>query len=240
MNNNGIRLQKWLALAGVASRRKVEEMILAGRVCVNGEVVATLGTKANPDTDAVTVDGKPAELDSQQKVYILLHKPTGVVTTVSDQFGRPTVMGLLPPDITTRLYPVGRLDYDTSGLLLLTNDGDWAQKLTHPKYEVDKTYVAVVEGAPSTESLKAFCRGLIIEGKKTAPCEVKIEDKINGRTKLRIHLREGRNRQVRKMCEAIGHKVVSLKRVSVGNINLGGLQRGKWRHLTPSEVCRSD
>ena len=234
-----IRLQKWLSMAGIASRRKAEEMILSGRVSVNGEIITELGAKANPAADVLAVDGKPAEI-AQEKVYIMLHKPEGVVTTVTDPFGRQTVMDYMPEG--TRLYPVGRLDANTSGLLLMTNDGEWAQKLTHPKHEIKKTYVAVVKGVPTVESLRTFRQGVIIDGKKTAPAQVRLEERLpikgakSQNAKLTITIYEGRNRQVRKMCEAIGHKVVSLKRVDVGGLELGNLAKGKWRNLTGKEV----
>ena len=226
-----IRLQKWLSQSGVASRRKAEELIQAGHVAVNGIVITELGARADTSRDKVTVKGKPCELIST-KIYIALHKPEGVVTTVSDQFNRPTVMGLIPAG--TPCYPVGRLDYDTSGLLILTNDGELAQRLTHPKYGAVKTYLATVKGIPSREALAAFRSGLMIDGQLTGPCEIEITKK-EPNAKLRIKLQEGRNRQVRKMCEAIGHPVINLKRVEVGPIKLGNLPRGEWRYLTSQE-----
>jgi len=235
-----MRLQKWLAQAGVASRRKAEEIIQAGRVCVNGKVITELGAKANPITDKVTVDGKLAELNRQEKIYIMLHKPEGVVTTVTDPFGRATVVDILPPEMT-RLYPVGRLDYDTSGLIFLTNDGNWTQKITHPKYEAKKTYIAMVKGVPSEQLLKKIREGLKIDNKITAPCEAVIDKNYQDQSQmsqLRIIIHEGRNRQVRKMCDAIGHPVVTLKRVAIGNVKLGDLKKGEWRYLTAQEVKR--
>ena len=234
-----LRLQKFLAMAGVASRRKSEELIAGGQVSVNGQVITLLGAKVSPSKDIVTINGKKVEI-VQQKQYIMLHKPEGVVTTVTDPFGRPTVMDFIPGDV--RLYPVGRLDADTSGLLLLTNDGDWAQKLMHPKNETQKVYTAIVNGVPSGESLRKFRKGIIIDGKKTAPALIKQEEILpikgtkNQTTRLRITIHEGRNRQVRKMCEAIGHKIVSLKRIEVGTLKLGTLQKGKWRNLSSKEV----
>jgi len=247
-----IRLQKWLSMSGACSRRKAEELITSGRVSVNGAVVTELGAKANTQTDLVELDGKAVEIEGRKR-YIMLHKPEGVVTTVTDPFGRTTVMDLVPKDV--RLYPVGRLDYDTTGLILMTNDGQWAQKLTHPKNEVTKTYIAVVRGVPTGESLRKLAKGVEIEiekaavtlpkgsgGKaplkvKTAPATVKLlgpqKDK---NAKLMITIREGRNRQVRKMCEAVGHKIINLKRVSIGKLELGDLPKGKWRELTAREV----
>jgi len=226
-----IRLQKWLSQSGIASRRKAEELIQAGHVAVNGITVTELGARADTSRDMVTVNGQICEPISA-KIYIALHKPEGVVTTVSDPFSRPTVMGLIPAG--TPCYPVGRLDYDTSGLLILTNDGVLTQQLTHPKHGVEKTYVATIKGMPTRESLAAFRKGLMIEGQRTAPCEIEIIKKAPN-AKVRIKLQEGRNRQVRKMCEAIGHLVLSLKRVEVGPIKLGNLPRGEWRYLTAAE-----
>ena len=226
-----IRLQKWLSQAGVASRRKAEELIQAGEVAVNGIIITELGARANPATDAVTVKGRPCELITV-KIYIALHKPEGVMTTVSDPFGRKTVMELIPAG--TPCYPVGRLDYETSGLLILTNDGELAQRLTHPKHGVTKTYLATVKGIPTRESLAAFRRGLMIDGQLTSPSEIEIIKKAPN-AKLRVRLQEGRNRQVRKMCETIGHPVLALKRVEMGPVKLGELPQGQWRHLTGAE-----
>lgn len=228
-----IRIQKILANAGVASRRKAEKIITAGRVCVNG-AVAKLGEKA-ADTDEITVDGVPLNRVSQEKLYIMLHKPEGVVTTVSDQFGRATVMDYVPA--YTRVFPVGRLDYDTSGLLLLTNDGDWANNLTHPKHEIKKTYLAKVRGKPTEAKLQTVRTGIEIDGRLTAPAKIAIikkRDKLNTTVQITIH--EGRNRQVRKMCEAIGNPVITLQRIAIGKVKLRNLPVGKWRHLTESEL----
>ena len=234
-----IRLQKWLSQSGIASRRKAEELLLAGAVAVNGEIVTELGAKADTRCDKVTVNGQPCELISA-KIYIALHKPEGVISTVTDPHSRRTVMDLVPAGIPC--YPVGRLDYDTSGLILLTNDGELTQRLTHPKHGVAKTYIATVKGIPTREALASFRGGLMIEGQQTARCEVEIVPQPQGKrakkeptARLRIKLFEGRNRQVRKMCEAIGHEVVALKRVEVGPVKLGSLERGAWRHLTPPE-----
>ena len=239
-----LRLQKYLATAGVASRRKAEEMILAGDITVNGQVVNTLGAKVDPKTDKVLVKGKTIK-PASDKIYIMLHKPPGVVTTVTDTHNRPTVMNFVPKG--TRLYPVGRLDADTSGLLILTNDGDFALKLTHPSYKVDKTYEAEVRGIPSPSALRSFRSGLLIEGKRTAPAKIKVLEQVmikpdrrqktlRHNTKVLVTIHEGRNRQVRKMCEAIGHKVVTLKRLSVGELALGSLKQGAWRNLTKNEI----
>ena len=222
-----VRLQKLLAMAGVASRRKAELLILEGRVFVNGIVVTELGAKAQA-TDHITIDGK--KIDFEKKTYVMLHKPTGVISSAKDNFSRRTVLDLVQIDV--RLFPVGRLDYDTSGLLLLTNDGEWANRLMHPSRKVHKTYIAKVKGHPTEESLKVFREGLLIEGKKTAPCKI---DMISDNA-AKIVLHEGRNRQVRKMCEAIGLEVLGLKRISIGSLELRELEPGEWRYLNEKEI----
>ncbi len=226
-----MRLQKYLADAQVASRRKAEEMILEGRVSVNGEVITQLGTKVE-DGDRVEVDGKEVH-PADKLVYIMLHKPEGYVTTAKEQFGRPAVLDLV--DCGYRVYPVGRLDYDTSGLLLLTNDGELTYRLTHPKHNVNKTYIAMVEGVPTEDEMKKFSSGLVIDDYKTAPAKISIIKK-GKYTALKIIIHEGKNRQVRKMCAAIGHEVKYLKRVSTGKLDLGTLEKGKYRYLTEDEV----
>ncbi len=230
-----IRLQKYMADCGVASRRKCEDIILSGRVSVNGEIVEELGTKIE-DGDVVKVNGKVISL-SNDFIYILLHKPEGYITTAEDQFGRPTVLDLLDEKlIKDRIYPVGRLDYDTSGLLLLTNDGDLTFKLTHPKHNVEKTYIAKVLGRPTNEEIETFKNGIVIDGYKTAKASclvLKDEDKY---CSLKITIKEGKNRQVRKMCEAIGHRAVGLKRIATGKLFLGELKRGEYRNLTNDEI----
>ena len=221
------RLQKLLAMAGIASRRKAELLIQEGRVFVNGNAVTELGAKALA-TDDIKVDG--TKINIEKKVYVMLHKPTGVISSAKDNFGRRTVLDLVSCGV--RLFPVGRLDYETSGLLLLTNDGEWANKLMHPSRKVKKTYVAKVSGLATEQSLKAFREGIYMEGKKTAPCEIEM---ISDST-AKIVLHEGRNRQVRKMCESIGLEVQSLKRISIGELQLGELKVGEWRYLTRDEV----
>jgi pseudouridine synthase len=227
-----IRLQK--ILSGITSRRKAEEYIAAGRVTVNG-VTAALGAKADPEKDEVKLDGKPVTNTQTGLLYIMLHKPERVMTTMDDPQGRKTVRDLLPAELGARCFPVGRLDYDTSGLLLMTNDGDFAHRLTHPRYEVKKTYIARLNGLPSPEALDKFRRGLVIDGKPTSPCEITIIK--NDPPQVRIVLHEGRNRQVRRMCDIIGHPVLSLKRISVGPLRLGALPKGQWRNLTPREAA---
>ena len=226
-----VRLQKYLADAQVASRRKSEEIILSGRVSVNGETVTQLGTKVE-EGDKVCVDGKEIS-PAEKKVYIMLHKPDGYVTTAKEQFGRPAVLDIV--DCGYRVYPVGRLDYDTSGLLLLTNDGDLTYKLTHPKHNVEKTYIAQVEGTPTEDEMKRFREGLEIEDYVTAPAKIKVLKKA-ALTTLKIVIHEDKNRQVRKMCDAIGHKVRRLKRVATGKLSLGDLEMGKYRYLTETEI----
>jgi 23S rRNA pseudouridine2605 synthase len=229
------RLQKVLAEAGIASRRKCEEIITAGRVQVNDKTVTTLGVKVDPAHDVIKVDGRP--IGQQKKIVVLLHKPKGVITSVSDPGGRKVVTDFLP-GIKERVYPVGRLDYDTEGLLLLTNDGELAQLLTHPKYHVPRTYHATVKGVPHGSLLDKLRQGVQLEDGVTSPADVEYLD-INpekNETVITITIYEGRNRQVRRMFEAIKHPVVKLKRVEFGPIRLNGVPRGKYRHLTQEEI----
>jgi pseudouridine synthase len=223
-----MRLNAWLARAGVASRRKADELIKAGRVTVNG-APGQLNTFVQR-TDEVSLDGQP--LAKQTLSYVLLHKPAGVVTTASDPQGRKTVVDLV--DHATRVVPVGRLDVDTTGALLLTNDGDLAHHLAHPKYEVDKVYVAEVWGQPTDGTLRKLAEGVKLEDGKTAPARV--QRLAGSRIELTIH--EGRNRQVKRMFEAIGHRVKTLHRSTYGPLTLEGLEPGAWRELEPSEVER--
>jgi 23S rRNA pseudouridine2605 synthase len=228
------RLQKVLAQAGVASRRKCEEFITAGKVKVNGVVVTELGTKVDPQNDRIEVNGEPIKLE--EKVYILLNKPIGVVSTASDPQGRKTVVDLV--GIEQRVYPVGRLDLDTSGLLIMTNDGELANGLMHPRHEIDKTYRAWVKGIVTGEKAKQLAKGVELEDGPTAPAKVRILETGPDETLLEITIHEGRNRQVRRMCEAIGHPVKSLHRTQVAFLKLGRLRYGEMRHLTPGEVER--
>ena len=228
-----MRLQKYLAEAQVASRRKAEEIILQGRVSINGHIVTELGTKVESEADVVEVDGRKVSI-CEKMVYIMLNKPEGCVTTVKDQFERKSVLDYVK-DVKERIYPVGRLDYDTSGLLILTNDGDLTYKLTHPKHNIEKTYIADVDREPDINDMERFKNGLVIDGRKTAPAEIEIIKK--GRlTSLKIKIHEGRNRQVRKMCGEINCNVVRLKRIAEGNIELGKLEKGKYRYLTDEEI----
>ncbi len=228
-----MRLQKFLAHAGVASRRAAEEIIRQGRVTVNGENITHMGVDVS-DTDTVTVDGRVINC-REEKIYIMLHKPVGFVSSAKDQFGRPTVLDLVTGD-GMRIYPVGRLDYDTSGLILLTNDGDFTYRMTHPKHEIEKVYEALVSGMPSRDEIGRFEAGLEIENYTTAPAKLKVLFTQGENTLVQVTVHEGRNRQVRKMCQAIGHKVQKLKRISIGPVELKELPEGKWRRLEPEEL----
>jgi pseudouridine synthase len=237
----GERLARFLAHAGVASRRHAEELIAAGRVQVNGTTVTTQGARIDPEHDTVTVDGKPVHSPTRH-VYILLHKPTGYVTTASDPQGRPTVLDLLPNELRRlRVYPVGRLDIDTSGLLLLTNDGDFALRMTHPRYSTEKHYEALVQGCPTEEDLAALRQGVTVvvddePSYRTSPAQVRILQRVGTNCRLALTIHEGRKRQVRRMLSALGHRVLELKRVGVGSLVLGDLPVGKWRYLTGEEI----
>ncbi len=227
------RLQKYIARCGITSRRKAEELIVNGKVKVNGIVVSELGTKIDADIDSVTVDNNKIS-ESNQLIYIKLYKPEGYVTTVKDQFGRKTVLDLI--EIKERIYPIGRLDYNTSGLLLLTNDGDLANKLMHPKYHIYKTYVAEVDGRINDEEINKLKTGVIIEDYKTAPARVRLLNSSKNTSTVEISIYEGKNRQVRKMLDAVGHKVLTLKRVSMGQITLDNLKPGSWTYLNEDEI----
>lgn len=227
------RLQKVLARAGVDSRRAVEEMILAGRVTVNGQVCTILGTKVDPERDTVAVDGRPIPRRIQN-VYLVLNKPAGYITTVRDPENRPTVMDLMPRD--SRIYPVGRLDANSEGLLLFTNDGEFANRLAHPRYSFEKEYHVVVPGAVRPGDLEALRQGVMIDGCRTSPARVEVLRSVGGVTWLSITIHEGRNRQVRRMLLALGYRVERLIRVRIGPLRLGSLPRGAFRHLTPREI----
>jgi 23S rRNA pseudouridine2605 synthase len=241
-SRNAERLQKILSRAGVASRRLAEALIGQGRVQVNGATVTELGTKADPNADEIKVDGRRIHAQ-QRKRYILLHKPRGFMTTRSDPEGRPTVLDLLR-GVREYVYPVGRLDYDSEGLLLLTNDGELAARLTHPRHEVDKVYEARVRGVPDEHAIERLARGVTIEGRRTAPAKARVLDppkrfpSENEQTRVELAIHEGRHRQVRQMFDAIGHPVVRLKRVRIGPIEDPDIPPGHWRELTPQEVAR--
>lgn len=224
-----------MADAGVASRRASEELIVRGRVRVNGRVVTELGTRVRPGEDTIEVNGRPLRLSSG-RTYILLNKPRSFVTTVNDERGRRTVLDLVK-GVPGRIFPVGRLDYDTEGLLLLTNDGELTYALTHPKHGVPRTYVAEVEGKVSDETVGLFGSGSIrLEDGPTRPATVRVQGYTDGRTKLTITLTEGRNRQVRRMFAAVGHPVTFLKRIGFGPLSVHGVKLGQWRRLTQAEV----
>jgi len=229
------RLQKLISQAGITSRRAAEEMILAGRVTVNGAVVTELGSKADPALDSITVDGKPVRPVSAH-LYILLNKPAGYMTTLDDPEGRPLVTSLLK-EISERVYPVGRLDYNTEGLLLLTNDGDWANKLMHPRHKIDKEYHVRVRGKAHKSQIDQLAAGVMLDDKKTAPASVRLIKDGEQNDWLSITIHEGRNRQIRRMCEAVSLSVVRLKRVRYGNLELGFLKSGQHRMLTEGEVA---
>ncbi len=227
------RLQKVMAHAGVASRRKSEEIIEQGRVAVNGQVVTQLGTKVDPERDTITVDGEPITV-TEDYVYIVLHKPPDVITTADDPWSRTTVLDLV--DVDERVYPVGRLDADSEGLILLTNDGTLTHRLTHPSFEHQKEYHVRVSGRLSQEDVGRLRSGVRLEDGVTAPAQVEVLRQEGGDTWLRMILHEGRKRQIRRMADAIEHPAKRLIRVSLGPLRLGNLSSGRWRHLSRDEV----
>ena len=230
-----IRLQKFLAECGIASRRKAEEYIIEGRVKVNGKIQTELGTKINPEVDKVYFD-EELIIKNDEKVYILLNKPIGYVTTVKDQFNRDTVMDLVKID--KKVVPVGRLDMYTSGALILTNDGGFVYKVTHPKHEVDKTYNVTIKGDISIDEIDMLRKGVIIDGYKTKSAKVRILKKVEDKnlTRIEVIIHEGRNRQIRKMFKSINKSVVALHRSKIGNISVNDMKIGKWRYLSQDEV----
>ncbi len=231
-----IRLQKYLASCGVASRRKCEELITDGKITVNGKV-ATLGMSVDPDYDKILYNGNEIK-EKNKKLYIMLNKPVGFLTTADDERGRQTVLDIVSRDINERVFPIGRLDKNTEGLLLLTNDGDFANRIIHPRYKIPKTYLALVSGGvPSPKDISALRHGVMLEDGLTQPAKVNIE-KINpnGSCVMKITITEGKKRQVRRMFSFIGHPVLELKRISVGKLTLGNLPYGKWRHLREEEI----
>jgi len=235
-----IRLNKLLSMYGIASRRAADDLISQGRVELNGRVVTELGTKADPDADEIKVDGRRLKA-APTKRYLLMNKPVGVVSTRSDPQRRRTVVDLLAASgITGYFYPVGRLDYDSEGLIILTNDGTFAERVTHPRYELERTYEAVVEGIPDERDLDRLRRGVPIDGERTHPARISLKRTLPGRqgaqSILEIVIREGRNRQVRKMCDAIAHPVARLRRLRIGPITDRRLRPGEFRDLTAVEV----
>jgi pseudouridine synthase len=229
-----IRLQKFLASVGVASRRASEKIIQDGRVQVNGRIVRELGVKIDPDVDEIKVDGKACRKEPRH-IYILINKPIGVVTTVKDPFGRPTVLDLIK-GLKERVYPVGRLDMDTEGLLILTNDGEVTYRLTHPKHEVEKTYLAHVRGMVGRQQILMLETGVKLEDGLTAPAKVRIVKYDGDSTVLEIKIHEGKKRQVRRMCSAVGNPVIYLKRTHIGTLSLKNLKPGQWRFMTAKEI----
>ena len=228
------RLQKILSRAGVASRREAEGIIVSGRIAVNGVVVTELGSKADLDKDRITLDGKPVR-PKTERIYLLLYKPAGYVTTLKDPEGRPVVTDLLK-GITERVYPVGRLDYNTEGLLLLTNDGDWANKLAHPRHEVEKEYLVKVRGQVRPDQVRSLAAGVELDDGRTAPAKVSVVHETDRNSRIAITIHEGRYRQVRRMCEAVGLTVASLKRTRYAILELGDLMPGEFRRLTLHEI----
>lgn len=227
------RLQKIISRAGTASRRKAEELILKGRVAVNGEIITELGSKADAKKDTITVEGRRIE-PFLPRMVVLLNKPDGYITSMRDPEGRPTVAKLVD-HFPVRLYPVGRLDYHTEGLLILTNDGDLAQKIEHPTHAIAKVYVAKIKGIPEQEKLKALRQGILLEGRKTLPAGIRVlETRKNAW--VEITLREGRQNQIRKMFESVGHPVIKLKRVAIGALRDDRLKPGEFRLLKPQEI----
>jgi len=232
-----MRLNKFLAHAGVCSRREADRWIAEGRVSVNGRIVEELGEKVDPSRDRVLVSGRPVHGPEERRVYVLLNKPAGLVVSVKDPFGRGTVMDLLR-GVPARVYPVGRLDLDTEGALLLTNDGELTLRLTHPRHGVIKTYEVRVEGEPREQDLDKVRRGLFLEGRRTAPARAEVLRRSHRRTTLRLEIHEGRKREIRKLFEALGYPVDRLVRVDFAGLTLEGLKPGAWRFLRTAEVRR--
>jgi 23S rRNA pseudouridine2605 synthase len=235
-----IRLNKVLSAFGVASRRAADTLITQGRVEVNGRVITELGTKIDPEADEIRVDGRRLKT-LPAKRYVLLYKPRGIVSTRTDPQRRPTVTDLIARGgIGGYFYPVGRLDYDSEGLIILTNDGTFAERVTHPRYELERTYEAQVEGTPDERDLDRLRHGVPIDGRRTLPARAKLLRVVHGRagtqSVIELVLREGRNRQVRRMCDAIAHPIVTLRRTRIGPITAKGLRPGAWRDLTPAEL----
>ncbi len=235
MKKNLVRLQKFMADCGVASRRKSEVLIENGAVKVNGKT-AQIGDKVNPATDKVYVHNKRIVLKRKGgKRYIMLNKPRGYITTMSDEMGRKCVADLVK-DIPERVYPVGRLDKDSEGLLIMTNDGDFSNQVMHPKQQVNKVYHVTVRPDLTPEQAKKLSAGIVVDGRKTAPCEVRVMNRLEDRTNVEMVLHEGRNREIRKMCEYFDLEVLRLRRISIGSVKMGKLKKGMWRDLTEAEI----
>ena len=229
-----LRLQKYIADSGITSRRKAEEYIRGGRVKVDGRVVTEMGVKINPEVNTVEVDGKPISPE-EKKFYIMLNKPAGYITTTSDDFNRPTVMSLTQ-DVHARIYPVGRLDYDTQGMLIMSNDGNFANTIMHPSNKLKKTYIVWMRGMITPEAIRKLRSGVDIGDYFTRPAEVELLSATERESNIKIIIGEGKKRQVRRMCEAVGFPVIRLKRVEIGGVSLGNLPEGKWRHLRKPEI----
>ena len=236
--NEKMRLEKFLSESGIASRRDAKKYISTGRVTVNGKRVLIPGTHIAPHQDEIIFDGVPIRGKPKQ-IYLMLNKPAGYVTTVRDERGRPTVMALVR-EIPERIYPIGRLDLDTEGLLLMTNDGDFAHRILHPSHEIQKTYIAWVEGQPNRREIQRLREGIEIEARTTTSAKINQIGKREGETQFRIVIHEGKKRQIRRMFHAIGHDVLHLKRVGIGSMSLGRLSIGKYRPLTPTEIASLD
>ncbi len=233
--NTTIRLQKFIAQRGIASRRTAEAMIKAGRVSVDGTTVTEMGIKIDPQQQTVSIDGAPIGPEAPEPIYILLNKPKGYVTTLSDPQGRPVVTTLLK-GITARVFPVGRLDIDTEGALLLTNDGELTQRILHPRQQTTKTYEATISGVPERRRLTELEQGIMLEGRKTWPAVISVVGTDDRTTRIRITIHEGRKRQVRKMFAAIGHPVIHLRRIAYGRLTLGSLKSGSYRFVNKNDL----
>lgn len=231
-----IRLNKFLSESGVASRREADRVIEKGRVTVNGQVVQVLGLTIDDEGDEVRVDGRRVKKEAK-KVYLMLNKPPGYLVSLKDPFGRATIKDLLP-SFETRIFPVGRLDYESQGLLLMTNDGNLAYRLTHPRYKIKKVYLLKIKGQPDSVNLTKLEKGVFLDGKRTAPAKIVLQRVSSQRAFLRIEVYEGRKREIRRMFESIGHRVLELRRIKLGGLSLGKLKNGQWRYLTPKEVER--
>lgn len=234
---NTVRLQKYIADCGITSRRKAEDMILEARVEVNGQIVTEMGIKISPEEDVVSVDGKIIDKSAIDHLYILMNKPRGCVTTLSDPEGRKTVMDLLP--ISSRVYPVGRLDYLSEGLLIFTNDGDLANKIIHPSFGIVKTYEVKVFGKINEALLRKLRNGVHVDGYSLKPKSVRVIEQLPNKTWLEFRLEEGKNREIRKICEGSGVTIDKLKRVAIGNLNIVGIQPGKWVYISKSDLLKN-
>lgn len=231
-----MRLAKFIACSGIASRRRAEKLIKEGRITINSQVVCDMGVKIDPDKDQIACDGQIITNNSNN-IYILLNKPSGYISSVNDPQGRPTVLDLVR-DIKERIYPVGRLDYDTQGLLLLSNDGEFTNLMIHPRYQMSKKYLALVKGEVSIKAVNQLEKGVKLEDGYTAPANVRILKKYTNETLLEIEIHEGRKRQIKRMCAAVGYPVLSLTRTAFSFLNLQGVALGEYRYLTPAEVKR--